>query len=444
MRSKPTVATTIDQVLADEANKALIKGGKVLSISGLIAAAMIAATTLAGLTQGIELACAASFVAGAIGALACWLARAGRVKGAVVYLLFLPFVSLPTGLFLASHFLLPAGAATYLTGPFSLLYLVLIAATAFMFDWRLPIVSSLVAAGGYLFCFWLAAPHLAEIEAPDPAQLQDLRAFPLFFFRAFIMVLCGGLVAALTGRVRGHIERVREEEQKQERVTRLFGEFVSPEVAQRLLSATSVEAGERREVAVLFSDLRGFTTFSERLEPEEVVRRLNAYFDAMVECLRAHGGVVDKFIGDAVMAVFGGVLPLERPCDAAIEAARDMRARLAELNARWRTEGLSPLENGVGIHFGTVLQGTIGSHDRKDFTVIGDAVNTASRIEGISKDYPQRVIVTRQVYERLSEPLRALCVPHGMAHVKGKADELEVYGVPDPAPAVAQAERRSA
>jgi len=151
----------------------------------------------------------------------------------------------------------------------------------------------------------------------------------------------------------------------------------------------------------------------------------------MVEAVAKSGGVVDKFIGDAVMAVFGGVLPLVDPCAAALEAARQMRARLATLNASWREAGLEPLDNGIGLHAGEVLMGAIGSRRRKNFTVIGDVVNTAARVEGLTRQLPEPILLTGAVWQHLSDEQRRGCVPRGSHKVKGRVAEVEIYGVPD-------------
>jgi class 3 adenylate cyclase len=223
--------------------------------------------------------------------------------------------------------------------------------------------------------------------------------------------------------------QLRHERAGREHVYRLLGEYVSPEVREKVVHEKAALRGEKKQVAVLFSDIRGFTSFSERHDPAVIVARLNEYFDAMVQCISRNGGVVDKFVGDAIMAVFGGVLPLESPCDAAVRAGREMRVELGRLEAQWRAQGFEVLDNGIGIHFGEVVQGNIGSHDRKDFTVIGDTVNTASRLEGLTRDYPHAIVVSSDVHARLSPSLRAACRPLGKAQVKGKEEPLDLFGV---------------
>lgn len=205
----------------------------------------------------------------------------------------------------------------------------------------------------------------------------------------------------------------------------LFGQYVSPEVKERIKAAA---ASERKDVVVLFSDLRAYSAWSEAREPEEVVAQLNEYFDAMVRAIRGEGGVVDKFMGDAVMATFGGVLDVERPAAAAVRAARGMARALDTLNERWSEGGRSPLRNGVGIAVGPVVQGPIGSVDRKEFTVIGDTVNSAARLESATREHGVTLLVSDGVYDALDGKDRAGLHALGKIAVKGKTEKLTVYG----------------
>jgi class 3 adenylate cyclase len=165
------------------------------------------------------------------------------------------------------------------------------------------------------------------------------------------------------------------------------------------------------------------------MDPAEVVVQLNEYFDKMVAAIAENGGVVDKFVGDAVMAVFGGVIEIDNPCESAVRAALSMRKNLSEINEKRNARGLPSFQTGIGIEFGMVLQGTIGSADRKEFTVVGDAVNTASRIEGITKEYDFPILISANVHVLLPDHLKARCESVGAAKVKGKQREIDLYGV---------------
>ncbi|HOX42151.1 MAG TPA: adenylate/guanylate cyclase domain-containing protein [Myxococcota bacterium] len=424
---------TFEEQLVKESNRALGVVGFWLALLGLTAGSLVGVLLLSGAARDLEVPCAFAFFAGGCSTALWQLGKRGLLRGWLRYAIFAGMVSLPTAFFLLTHLLLPAGAATFLTGPISFLYFHLIVMAGFTFDPRLTLVAGLLSGLGYLGCFLLARPALLTFAAPDPVMLQDLTSPAIWAVKAFMLAFFGLVVGALTMIAKRLVLRSLEELRQKDRLRRLFGQYVSEEVRERICQEKKELVGERREVVVLFSDLRGFTTFSEARQPEEVVRRLNAYFDAMVGCITSRGGVVDKFIGDAIMAVFGGLVPLACPARAALEAAQAMRARLAALNADAATRGEEPLENGIGLHLGPVVQGPIGSAERKEFTVIGDAVNTAARLEGLTKEHPQRILATAAVWAALPAGLQALGVPRGRARVKGKTAELEIYGFPDPA-----------
>lgn len=198
-----------------------------------------------------------------------------------------------------------------------------------------------------------------------------------------------------------------------------FGKYISPEVAEELLKNEVTLTGTEKEVTVLFTDIESYTTLSEKLSPAEVVSLLNEYFSGLVGIITAHKGVVNKFIGDAIMAVFND--PVEDPfhTDNALRAAR-------EINARFNIQA-SRLKTRIGINTGKVIVGNIGTENRMEYTVIGDTVNTAQRLEAANKEFGTRILIGPRTYELLQDTngLRKM----GTAKLKGKAEELEVYSV---------------
>jgi class 3 adenylate cyclase len=422
----------IAAAMHQESNRALRLGSLTLALLGFGAGGMVLLLSWVGLVQGVWLpGVFAAAVCGPVCLAVYLLARREQVHGWVAVVVCLALVSLPTTFFLMAEWMVPFGAASFITGPFFVLYLVIVAATGFFFNPRISILGGIAAAGGYLMAWGWARSRLLLVSTPDPLLLQDLISVPIQVFKAGMIAFTGLAAAGLAVLSRRLILRLLEEQARKERINRLFGQYVSPEVKDKIVAEKADVLGERKAVAVLFSDLRGFSTLSEKVAPDQLVSRLNEYFDAMVECITSRGGTVDKFIGDAVMAVFGGVLPLEAPCAAALQAAKDMRRRLQALNQSFDGRGIPRLENGVGMDFGEVLQGNIGSARRKDFTVIGDTVNTAARLEGLTKDYPQRILVTREFVQQLPEALRGECRPLGVVQVKGKLEQLEIFGVGD-------------
>ncbi|MEZ5316626.1 MAG: adenylate/guanylate cyclase domain-containing protein, partial [Vicinamibacterales bacterium] len=179
-------------------------------------------------------------------------------------------------------------------------------------------------------------------------------------------------------------------------VRRLFGRFVSKDViAQLEADPTRAQlGGRRREMSVLFSDVRGFTAASERRPPEDVVLQLNEYFSAMVDVLFRHHGTLDKFVGDMVMGLFGAPLDDGRHADHAVACAVAMTVELERLNDRWETEGRPRMDIGIGINSGEMIAGNIGSEAIMSYTVIGDAVNLASRLESLNKEHGTRILIS--------------------------------------------------
>ncbi|MBF0587853.1 MAG: adenylate/guanylate cyclase domain-containing protein [Magnetococcales bacterium] len=218
-----------------------------------------------------------------------------------------------------------------------------------------------------------------------------------------------------------------------ERIREAFGRFVNPEVAEAFIHDFSDQGdpvrmgGQRRELTVLMADIRGFTPLSEEMEPEALTTLLNAYFSEMVAAVQAHGGMVDKFIGDAIMAVFGLQNADDNHAEHAVEAALEMRQRLGSFNEIRKKQGMPPLENGIGIHVGDVLAGYIGSSDRLEFTVIGHTVNLAARIESQTKPPHPPILFSDAVANRLSDRYRTHIV--GEIDLKGISGETILYSL---------------
>jgi len=212
------------------------------------------------------------------------------------------------------------------------------------------------------------------------------------------------------------------------RVQEMFGRYLAPQVVSRLLAHEDEAAagGTRRTITVLFSDIRGFTTWSEGRKPEQVVAQLNEYLSAMADVVAEHGGYVDKFIGDAVMALWGVPLPRPDHAGAALAAAREMLRRLEQLNQDWRARGLEPFRIGVGLHSGEALVGNLGSNRKADYTAIGDTVNTASRLEGMTKQLGHVLVISEECVEAMPHPPRDLtCL--GTVAIRGRDAGIVVF-----------------
>ena len=206
-----------------------------------------------------------------------------------------------------------------------------------------------------------------------------------------------------------------------------FGGLVSPGVLDEILTGRLAPdlAGERRNVCLLFSDIRDFTTLSEHLPPQQVTELLNRYFERMVACVHRHGGTVDKFMGDGIMAFFGAPRDLANPCQDAFGAATDMLRELDELNQEQAAQNGARLSIGVGLHYGEAFLGYIGSKDRHEYSAIGDTVNATARLEGLSKGSGYPVIVSATVRALLPEVEDF--VDLGKRAVKGRSD-IDIFG----------------
>ena len=206
-----------------------------------------------------------------------------------------------------------------------------------------------------------------------------------------------------------------------------FERFFTPGLAARI--AASPDAlklgGEKRMVAVLFSDIRGFTAMSEKMEAEEMAKLLSEYFTEMVECVFKHGGTLDKFIGDAVMAQWGAPIAEPDDPDRAMQAAVEMMRELETLNMRWASEGRPQLQIGIGLNYGEAFAGNIGSERRLEYTVIGDTVNTASRLCGAAQG--GEILLSEAMRNAMKQPPKLRS--HPPMELKGKSHPLPVFSV---------------
>ena len=220
-----------------------------------------------------------------------------------------------------------------------------------------------------------------------------------------------------------------------------FERYFSPNIAQVI--AQQPDAGrleERRKVVVFFSDIRGFTEMSERMKPEDIADLLTEYFTVMVDIVFDYQGTLDKFIGDAIMALWGALIADEDDADHAMQCALDQIAALETLNAKWKESGRDPLAIGIGINYGEVFVGDIGSNRRLEYTVIGDAVNMASRLCSLAEG--NEILITEPFYKALKKPPKVgvktiktmrgdmkFTITRDQLQVKGKSDKVPVYRV---------------
>ena len=226
------------------------------------------------------------------------------------------------------------------------------------------------------------------------------------------------------------VQELQDRVAAQERMVRLFQRYVPANVVQDLLGQTEDESlldGEARIVSVLMSDIRGFTALSARLPAKDVVTLLNDYFAVMTDVVASHFGSVNKFMGDGMLAVFGAPMShLENQANAVL-AALDMVERLDAFNGRWAARLGQALAIGIGINTGEVVVGNVGSAARVEYTAIGDPVNVASRIEGLTHDHPNAILISQSTQDAVDSVVETK--PWGPFQVKGKDEEIVVHQV---------------
>jgi adenylate cyclase len=245
-----------------------------------------------------------------------------------------------------------------------------------------------------------------------------------------------------------HIDLMADQLQDREFIRETFGRYLSTKIATEVLSqrAGITLGGEERVVTVLFSDIRGYSTISEQMSPAQVVAMLNLYLGAMNEIIDQHRGCVIEFVGDAILAVFGAPHYMADHSEQAVRCAIAMQQRQKELNAEWRKSGMArtweesgitELSTRIGIHSGPVVAGNLGSQTRMKYSVIGDSVNVAARLELLNKELGTDILISRDVYLQLPVDLMDGAVERGIHKVKGREHPVKVYAVPGPPATIA-------
>jgi adenylate cyclase len=290
-----------------------------------------------------------------------------------------------------------------------------IISTGLALSWRfqrsmLRSLAALGCAGLWVGIGYLCFTHLGWIV---PVTIPSLA------------IALSGLSFLSTGALRDLLEKLR--------LRRTLERYVAAPIVQEILSQPenyqALLQGRKLKAAVLFCDIRGFTTLSYIMSPEQLVAQLNVYLDAMVAVIVNARGTIDKFIGDAIMAEFGSPVSQGEKADAmnAIHAALQMRVALANLRQQWQQEGKALFYNGIGISYGEVVAGNIGSLQRLEYTVIGDTVNVASRVEGLTKSFMTDILITEALYDIVQDEIEVVCV--GEQALRGREELTRLYSV---------------
>ncbi|HLZ06547.1 MAG TPA: adenylate/guanylate cyclase domain-containing protein [Bradyrhizobium sp.] len=292
-----------------------------------------------------------------------------------------------------------------------LVYFIFIVLSTLRLDFWLSAFTGFVA-GAELFAM---AMHYKPLADPEPEVYFHLT-------RSLVLFSCGLLAGAVGLQLRRSFAASISAATARDRVTNLFGQHVSPQVVERLLLEGASTESDIRKVAVMFVDFRSFTAGARLRSPQDVVERLDGAFAVLVEILDRHGGIVNKFLGDGFLALFGAPFEAEDPAHRAVAAARDMLAAMERIN-----DGSSwPLRIGIGIHFGDVVAGNVGSPRRKEYTVIGDTVNFASRLEALNKEFGSQLLISSAVRDVLGTDC-ADAVALGEVPIRGYEQPMAIW-----------------
>jgi len=328
------------------------------------------------------------------------------------YLSALIETSLPTiALYLQMSEMGPTQALAFVA---PLVYFIFIILSTLRLDFWLSTFTGLVASAEL---FGMAIFYHPAQFADDPAPDVGFH-----LVRSLVIFVCGMLAGAVGVQLRRQFEASIQAATARDRVTNLFGQHVSPQVVERLMVEGASTASDIRRVAVMFVDFRSFTAGARSRSPQEVVDRLDGAFAVLVEILDRHGGIVNKFLGDGFLALFGAPFEAADAAHRAVAAAREMLVAMDGINeaTSW------PLRIGIGIHFGEVVAGNIGSPRRKEYTVIGDTVNCAARLESLNKEFNSQLLISAVVREALGNDAND-AVSLGQVAVKGYDRPMPVW-----------------
>ncbi|WP_024507113.1 adenylate/guanylate cyclase domain-containing protein [Bradyrhizobium sp. ARR65] len=294
-----------------------------------------------------------------------------------------------------------------------LAYCIFIVLSTLRLDFWLSAFTGLVAAVEMFCVAVFFHPPVASDPVPD-----------LYYHgaRSILVLILGVLAGAVGLQLRRSFAASIRAATARDRITDLFGQHVSPQVVERLMAEGASTQSDIRRVAVMFVDFRSFTASARSRSPQEVVDRLDGAFAVLVDVLDRHGGIVNKFLGDGFLALFGAPLDAADAAHRAVAAARDMLVAMERINAGsdWK------LRIGIGIHFGEVVAGNIGSPRRKEYTVIGDTVNFASRLEALNKDFGSQLLISAAVREALGADCGD-AVPLGEVPIRGYEQPMTVW-----------------
>lgn len=330
----------------------------------------------------------------------------------------LPTLALWLGAPVLGHFSVLAGAVPMLYVPF-------IALSA------LNLSPAVCVFAGSVACVEFAAMSVWLIETAPPLPrdgppILSMVASPHQYLMKSVLFLAAGCITAfVAARIRLQLSRVLETVEERDRAVSIFGQHVSPQVAELLLKQPVAGAGRERNVCVMFLDIRDFSRYANERQASEVVEYLNTLFGFMIPAVNAHRGIVNKFLGDGFMAVFGAPVDDGEQCRHAIVASQEILLGLTRLNQEGK---IPPTRIGIGLHMGPAITGNVGAEDRKEYTVIGDTVNVAARIEQATKSLGASLLISEVVRRAIGDTGEFPTIEDmGPIELKGQAQPVRLF-----------------
>jgi adenylate cyclase len=324
--------------------------------------------------------------------------------------------SMPSiGILIFANFQNPTDA---ILSPIIFVYFFFIMLSTLRLNFKLSIFTSFIAASEYL-TISLYFYHTNQIQSGNLISAE----IPTLVLRAVFFLIGGGISGFVATQIKDGFLKSIESIEERKQLMSIFGQHVSPEVVDKLLNQNVEIESEIKHVCVMFLDIRNFTSFSEDKSPVEVVNFLNTLFEFMIQIVNQNNGIINKFLGDGFMAVFGAPLSNGKDCVNAVQASKEILEKVKEFN---QAKKIPPTKIGIGLHSGDAVTGNVGSDLRKEYTVIGDVVNLASRIEQLTKQYGEQILISEDVLQKANVfDYREI----DTVRVKGRMNPVKIYSL---------------
>jgi adenylate cyclase len=349
-----------------------------------------------------------------------WLKNGKKLPEFLRYLNAMLEISLPTIaiLILAMNF----PSVILLHTPVVFLYFLFIILSIFELEFKICIFSGTLAAIEYLFLVYL---YRGDIDSAAIAEFRIL-SYPLLHIGKALLLFISGIIAGLvTYQIRNWIFSSFATVEERNNIEKLFGQQVSAEIVDEIINTKYEVSSKRRFVCIMFLDIRGFTPFTEGKKPEEIIQFQNDIFSFMIEIINKNHGIINQFMGDGFMATFGAPVSKENDCQNALNAAIEIEE---ELNQQIRYKKIPDIKIGIGLHAGEVVTGNVGTSTRKQYSVTGNVVILASRIEQLNKKFNSTILISKEVLDKTTIP-KDKCNSLGPVDIKGRQKLIEIYQI---------------